>query len=570
VFARGGFDVVLGNPPWERVKLQEQEFFAPLDETIANASNAAARKKLIRALPTSNPALWTEWMAASRGAEGESHLIRHSGRYPLCGKGDVNTYAVFAEHNRSVLGPAGRAGFIVPAGIATDDTTKEFFQSVVTARALHGIYHFENEERIFVGVNNMFRFVLLTLGGPAFPARAAEVVTFARSTEALSDPARRYHLGADEFATLNPNTKTFPTFATRRDADINLAMYRRAGILWREDDPAGNPWGLRFMRMLDMTNDSGLFRTRAALEADGWQLEGNHFVLGGERALPLIEAKMVHHFNHRFATFEHATQANLNKGTLPKLSDFEQANPSALSVPAYWVHRDEVEARLAEHWHNGWLLGWRDITNAHNERTVVASLIPRVAVGNTTPLVLSSAQASSTAWLYANLCSFVLDYAARQKVGGTHLNYLQLKQLPVLAPAIYAADAAWSRGTTVGEWLLPRVVELTYTAWDLEPFARDVGEEGPPYLWDPARRAVLRAELDAAFFHLYGISRDDTAYILDTFPIVKKNDVKAHGEFRTKRVVLEVYDALAESARTGVGYVSPLGAPRRAEHRSIG
>jgi hypothetical protein len=162
------------------------------------------------------------------------------------------------------------------------------------------------------------------------------------------------------------------------------------------------------------------------------------------------------------------------------------------------------------------------------------------------------------------LCSFVLDYAARQKVGGTHLKYHTFKQLPVLAPSVYAADAPWSRGQTVRDWLLPRVIELTYTAWDLQPFARDVGDEGPPYLWDPGRRSVLRAELDAAFFHLYGISRDDADYILETFPIVKKHDEKAHGEFRTKRVVLERYDALAAAAARGQPYISPLGPPRRA------
>jgi hypothetical protein len=128
VFAKGGFDVVLGNPPWERVKLQEQEFFAPRDPVIANAPNSAARKKLIASLPGENPALWEEWTAASRRAEGESHLIRQSGRYPLCGKGDVNTYAIFAEHNRSVLSPQGRAGFIVPTGTRYRRHHQGFFQ----------------------------------------------------------------------------------------------------------------------------------------------------------------------------------------------------------------------------------------------------------------------------------------------------------------------------------------------------------------------------------------------------------------------------------------------------------
>lgn len=109
--------------------------------------------------------------------------------------------------------------------------------------------------------------------------------------------------------------------------------------------------------------------------------------------------------------------------------------------------------------------------------------------------------------------------------------------------------------------MLPRVLELTYTAWDLESFARDVGYDGPPFRWDPARRFLLRCELDAAFFHLYGLSRDDTKYVMDTFPIVRKNDERAHGDYRTKRVILEIYDAMAEAARTGKPYQTRLDPP---------
>jgi hypothetical protein len=112
--------------------------------------------------------------------------------------------------------------------------------------------------------------------------------------------------------------------------------------------------------------------------------------------------------------------------------------------------------------------------------------------------------------------------------------------------------------------MLPRILELTYTAWDLQPFARDCGHDGPPCIWDPERRVVLQAELDAAFFHLYGISRDDAEYILGTFDVLERADVRQYGEFRTKRVVLELYDALAAASATGQPYVSPLGPPRRA------
>lgn len=332
-------------------------------------------------------------------------------------------------------------------------------------------------------------------------------------------------------------------------------------MLWREDNESGNPWVLRFMAMFHMANDSGLFRSRAELESRGNRFVGNRLEGREGIFLPLIEAKMLHQYDHRFGTYEGATQANLNKGFLPRFDSNAHNDPHRLVLPEYWVHSAEVEQRLAESWNRSWLLGWRDITRSVDERTVIASLIPRVAVGHTSPLLCTTVDPRLVAALYANLCSFALDYAARQKIGGTHLTYSYLKQLPVLAPSTYEATVRWDRATCAIDWLLPRVLELTYTAWDLESFAQDVGYDGPPFRWDPDRRALLRAELDAAFFHLYGISRDDADFILSTFPIVRRNDEKAFGEFRTRRLILERYDALAQAARTDRRYHSPLDPP---------
>ncbi len=547
VFAKGGFDVVLGNPPWERVKLQEQEFFASRSGEIAEAENAAARKKLIAKLPDTNKQLWRDWCEASRLAEGQSHFVRQSGRYPLCGKGDVNTYALFAEHNRDALQPRGRCGFIVPTGIATDDTTKAFFSALISEQHLASLYDFENTatSEFFKGVGHgNIKFSLVTIS--RLPVAAPELFFFGHDTAELSDPGRRFHLSPNEFTLLNPNTRTCPTFRSRRDADLNVAIYQRAGVLWLEDDATnGNPWNARFMAMLHMANDSGLFRTRSQLESEGFNLRGNKFVRNETEWLPLVEAKMVHHFDHRFGDYDDRPPT-VGGVVLPAVPDTRKMSPDYQPRPQYWVSRQEVDARLDGVWTRRWLLGWRDITRAVDQRTVFAALIPLAAVGHTTPLLLSKVSPISIAALYANLCSFVLDYCARQKVGGTHLTYAYLKQFPLLRPTTFDVAAPWTQATVVRDWLLPRVLELTYTAWDLEPFAKDVGYEGPPFRWDPKRRFVLRCELDAAFFHLYGVNRADADYILDTFPIVRKNDEKAHGEYRTKRVILEIYDSMAK------------------------
>ncbi len=561
VFTRGGFDVVLGNPPWERVKLQEQEFFASRSIEIATAESASARKRLISKLPTENPDLWRAWNAASRLAEGQSHFVRNSGRYPLCGNGDVNTYALFAEHNQALLNGTGRAGFVSPSGLVTDETTKDLFQSLVASRRLAAVFHFENESKVFPGVHHAFRFLLLCTDNSRL-SKAADLVFFARQVADLAETKRHFTLSAEDFDALNPNTKTCPTFRSKKDADLNLAMYRRAGVLWREDVGAdGNPWDLRFLRMFDLTNDSGLFLDRPQLEGAGARLVGNRFVKPEGEYLPLAEAKMFHHFDHRFGTYDGQTEAQANQGKLPEFTDYDHGNPNRLSLPFYWVAASEVESRLAGVWNRKWVLGWRDITGTEKQRTIISAIVPLAAVGNSFLLALPAKPPREVALIPANLNSFACDYAARQKVGGTHLNYLQMKQLPVLRPTTFGQQAPWNRGTTLGDWLFPRVLELTYTAWDLEPFARDVGHDGPPFKWDPARRFLLRCELDAAFFLLYGISHDDAAYILDTFPIVKKNDEKTHGEYRTKRVILEVYDALAAASKSERPYQTVLSPP---------
>ena len=562
VFARGGFDVVLGNPPWERIKLQEQEFFATREPSIANARNAAARKKLIAALPAINPVLWKDWTSATRVAQGQSHFVRQSARYPLCGKGDVNTYALFAEHNWNVVGPRGRAGFIVPSGIATDDTTKDYFQAIMQSRALQSMWEFENEGFFTAGKGHMLRFALTTLSGRDHPS-VADFLFQGQAVSEVADPERHFTLSVADIQTINPNTGTCPIFRTKRDAAIALAIYQRAGVLWREGDPDGNPWGLRFLRMFDMANDSGLFRTGGELASAGWSLDANRYKKDGKTMLPLYEAKMAYQYNHRSGTFEGAP-AGKRPHRLPSPSDAHLGDPHYAPLPFYWVAEDKVDDRLGSVWDRGWLFGWRDVTDARaSVRTVVSAVIPRVGAGDTFLLAMPAAEPRLVACLYANLCSIPLDYAARQKVGGLHLKYNVFRQTPALPPTQYRGACPWDPAATVCDWLLARVLELTYTTWALNPFANDCGDEGPPFVWDPERRFQRRCEIDSAFFHLYGISRDDAAYILDTFTVLERSETREYDDYRTKRVVLETYDILGAATAKNIPYKSPLGPPRR-------
>lgn len=570
---QGGFACVLGNPPWERVKLQEQEFFASRNPEVAGAPNAAARKRLIRALQERDPLLFTAFGEAKRRAEGESHLLRSSGRYPLNGRGDINTYAVFAEHDRTILGSTGRLGVILPTGIATDATTQHYFKDLVQRRSLASLYDFENATPLFEGVHRSFKFCLLTLSGAASPVEIADFAFFARHPADLARDGVRFPLTPEEIHLLNPNTSTCPVFRSRRDAELTLAIYRRVPVLVKHDDPGGNPWGVSFLRMIDMSNDSHLFHAAADLEGDGWSLDGNRYRNGQEEMLALYQGVMVSHFDHRAADVVRSASAQVRQNQPSEVSTAEKCDPARLALPISWVDRSTVLSALDNRWTRGWLPVFRDITSPTNERTFVGTVIPLAAVGNKLPLVLPDTPDGGL--LTTVLSSFAFDYCSRQKLGGVTLNYFIVEQLPAVPPRDLTYPAAWDQGRAIRTWLSPRTLELTYTSWDMQPFAHDLGDTGPPFRWDEERRAVLRAELDAACFHLYGIdNRDDVDYILGTFPIVNRKDVAKYGEELTRRLVLENYDAMAVAARTGVPFVSLLdpapGHGPRHEQRSAG
>jgi hypothetical protein len=527
----GGFSCVIGNPPWDQVQLDPQEFFASRNPEITNAANMAARDKKIAKLADDDPSLYAEYKREQRLNDGIKHFVHQSNCYPLTSYGRLNTYSLFAESSRTIISLNGRSGLVLPTGIATDSFNQHFFSDLVRKSSLVSFLDFENEAFILSrAVHHAVRFCLLTTCGRSVHIDLAD---FAFSTRYMRDlPGRRFTMPPEEILLVNPNTGTAPVFRSRRDAEITIGIYRRVPTLWR-DEPESNPWGLSLLLMFMMSGDSGLFK-----------------VSDYDDALPLYEAKMIYQFDHRLGTYEGQTEAQANMGTLPRLTPAQQDNPFYRLQPRYWVDPAEVNSRLHKRdWTKDWLIGWRDITNAGNERTMVCSALPRVATPDGTPLALSADQPDC---LLATFNSFVFDYVVRQKCSGTHLRFFTVKQLPVLPPSAFTESAHFVR---------TRVLELTYTAWDMEPFARDLGDDGPPFRWEEERRFLMRAELDAAFFHLYGIDRDDVDYIMETFPIVKRKDVAAHGSYRTKEAILRIYDEMAAAKRSGTDYQTALTPP---------
>jgi hypothetical protein len=554
----GGFSAMLGNPPWERVKLQEQEFFAARDASIAEAKNAAARKRAIAALEREHPELFDEFNASKRQSEADSHFLRSSARFPLCGVGDVNTYSVFAEHFRTSLAAHGRSGIITPTGLATDATTAAFFGDTLASARLAAFFDFENEAKIFAGVHNQFRFAVSSMTG----GEKVNDVQLAFYTRHVSEVlSRRFNLEADEIPLLNPNTGTLPIFRTRRDAEITLSCYRRHPVLVRDGAADGNPWGLRFARLFDMATDSGSFISAEQLEGLGAAFDGWAWQNGPSRWLPLYEAKMLSYWNHRYATYAGATQANLNKGTLPPLRDEQLDNPEVEPLARYWVDETAVIAAVPAGWDRDWLLGWRDISRSSNARTFVPSVSPRTAIGDPFLLAFPSIPRHASL-LHAVWSSLIFDYISRQKLSGSHMKYFTTKQLACPRPDSFTVRPGWCE-TTLESFIQPRTLELSYTSSRIRGYAAEVlrGDPGRPYRWNPTRRDQIKAEIDAAMLLVYGLRRADAEHVLDSFFVVRKYEERDHGEFRTKRLVLAAYDAMTEAARTGVPFFSPLDPP---------
>lgn len=616
VFAQGGFDCVLGNPPWEVSQMGEEEFFATRAQHIAELAGDA-RKQAIAALPETDPRLWDEFVKESQRIAAANNFYRESGRFPLTAVGKLNTYPLFAETILQIHADSGRAGFVVPTGIATDDSTKAYFGHITQHRRLVSLYDIENREKLFPAVDSRMKFCLLTLGA----AEQAEFVCFATQVSQLADPRRRFTLTPDEFRLINPNTLTCPVFRSERDAELTKKLYRAAPVLMRDAvlegegkqamvvEPVQNLWGITFAQgLFNMTSASHLFKSEPAPDR-----------------LPLYEAKLIHQFDHRWATYT-------PDGNSRDVTPAEKADPDFTVTPRYWVQAREVRLRvarlpeglmkalkdgnaqaaeravlalaadyghlpapevpladepavlaLAEHWLLAvcpqWLMGWRDITNATNERTVIASVVPLVGVGHTMPLFSTTVNARLAACLLGNLCSLVLDYCARVKVGGTHLTYGYLKQFPILPPDRYTeADLAF---------IVSRVLELTYTARDLQPWAEELvsawkteaGDWKPgtpeairrspllPFPYDPDRRATLRAELDAYYARLYGLTEEELRYILDpadvmgddypseTFRVLRNNELRDFGAYRVTSVTpLRLASVDGETSREYVQY----------------
>lgn len=585
-----GFSLVVQNPPWERMMLQEKEFFGVRCKEIAEAPKASIRKELINTLERNEP-LYLAYLDAKRSIDGEAKFFSKSNIYPLTGFGIINKYSIFSEFVLDLFSSKGAVGSIVPTGVATDNNNCKLFSHLVRSNYLESLFDFENKKKLFPEVDSRFKFSLLTIRGRLHKlTHDINFSFFLKDVSELNNRRKLFKLTSQEFQRINPNTETSPVFRNRVDASITSKVYSRSPIILN-DTPKVNPWNLSCHLMFNMSSDSGLF-----LDPRKGQIT-NEGILKVERhqskCVPLYEAKHFWLFNHRYNSYSQQSfeLQKVKKVLEVELKQFDKKVSPKYCVPhSNYVQRLKIKKMSSKY---EWFLGYRVITAGTNERTFICSILPKTAYGNSCQLILSKESSVKQSALLSNMSSIVFDFICRQKLGGNNLNLFYFKQLPIIPPEQFTPKDL--------HFIVPRVLELTYSSWDLKAFADDVWGEADeqlrnliqtrwennkrviyleesekpdwveskvgefpnsPSRWDTQHRLKIQCELDAYFAWKYQLEEEELKYILDpllsklvgeteeerdsfpgeTFRVLKEKEIKKYGEYRTCKLVLEAWN----------------------------
>lgn len=549
----GGFSVVLGNPPWDKPKVEDEKWFANRNPEIAYAAKTDIRKNMIEklshgqlasshlkdgALLPPNKAeikLYEQYIEAQRTSDCVvtfGHLkAEDGGRFPLTGVGDTNLFAYFAELASSIKKDDGRAGMVIPTGIVTDNATQAFAQHLLNGNLIQ-LYDFDNTEKFFP-IHLRYRFSLITIG----KSDSMDCVFYASNLKDIEDQRRHITFEPLDIKLMNPNTKNCPIIRSHRDLEISRKIYANVPVLLNQCAKKEhiNLWDIDFMTMFHMSQDSAFFSNESY-----------------KGSTPLYEAKLIHQFDSRFSTFD---LSNTNELVERDVSESEKEDPSYTVRPRFFINESKIAERLNyKKWSNRWILSFRSIASATNERSMIASVLPsKWGQGHSLCCLMPNVTEIDAACLLAILNSLVVDYCLRLKLSGMNVSNFFVKQLPILPPEAISEISK--------SFIVQRVAKLTRC----DNAVADVWlkETNCFPVWNEHERLQLRCELDAHIAQLYGLTRDELDFVLDpseaespdypseTFPVLKNKELKRYGEFRTRRLVLEAFDKLEKYGLDG-------------------
>jgi hypothetical protein len=341
---QGGFDAIIGNPPWDRVKLQQVEWFAARRLEIATATHAADRKRMIAALQRAGDSLSLEFTKAESRALTAARLARTGGDYPLLSGGDTNSNSLFIERAARICKPDGIVGLLVPSGIATETASQEFFSALIRNNTAKCVFDFFNRRTdgnlFFPDVYYRFKFSAFVFSPRQRNFGKCQFATFVRDVSELSDPRKTFTLSIEDFSKVNPNSVTAPVYRAKKDRDLSTAFYDRLPILVnRSIGPEKKTWPVRYFTMLHMANDSNLFRTREQLERveKAYPIAGNMWRSEAGDWVPVYEGKMVQAFDHRASSIV-TVAANVHRpGQGVETTTEQHRDPEFLPTPRYFV-----------------------------------------------------------------------------------------------------------------------------------------------------------------------------------------------------------------------------------------
>jgi len=538
--AVGGFSATVGNPPWDIIKPNSQEFFLDYDPKFRSYKKQEANR-VSKELMVDNPAISKKWEVYCNGFAEQSAYFKEPLSYSALGKGDINTFKLFLEQFFTVLNDGGRMGIVVPSGLYTDQGCLPLRQRFFSHSRVKYLYGFENRwPTVFSAVDGRFKFITFGTqkGGETDRFKCAFMEHDPERLPVID--ANALKMGVKQVKKFSPDTLSIMEFKSQRDIDVTTKIYGDWPLLGEKLE---DTWNVQFRLEIHKTNASHLLKSTLT-------------------DLALFEGKMIHQYDH------------------------------AYDEPRYWLDRKEVEDRLGNSAWQGtqYRFGYREIAASTNERTFLSTILPPCYHGHKLPTAIpfhkefapQGLRSEDALWLTALSCSFVVDFLLRKKVT-TSISFFYVYSLPFprvvdkdyLKP-IVARCARLSCTTSsvrglwqavlINDWQSP---DFWYPSsvpidnygpaheQDIRKKLRDEAEnltaEWGPHCGvhdrlldrrDTDDRAQLRAEIDAYVAHLYGLSRDDFAYILDTFPVLKKKEKKAFGEFMSKRKCLEEYDRI--------------------------
>ncbi len=506
-----GFEAVIGNPPWEIVKPDLREFYAQFDPRIESKLTRRKVEARIPELNAEDPAREVNWKAQKARIEESAAYYRRTPDYARQGRGDTATHKLFLERAYGLLERRGRLGFVIPSGIYTDLGTKPLREMLFKTGRVEYLYGLSNVRGFFPEVDSRFKFTLLGAikGGQTDRFRALFLLSHAEwplltqnrnaqdiMADVITDDSRVFDMSTKLIERFSPDSLSLMEFRSRRDYEIAEKIYDDWPLLGERADSV---WNLRLSAEFHMTNDRALFNQ-------------------GRIGLPLYEGKMIHQFDAYFAK------------------------------PRFWIdgakgrqrilRREEDEGQTLDY--QGARLVFRDIARSTDERSLIAAVIPPNVFAGNTVIVEKHTHGTKMLFLLTVLNSFCEDYIIRHKIS-THVSMFYAYQLPM--PRLTA-------GNPYFDAIVPRAARLTCTTPDFAQLWQEVmGEEWDESkgATDPAERQTLRDELDALVAHLYGLSRDDFAHILGTFPLVFPDGDAGEAK---KEALLAIYDRFAEETRS--------------------